>query len=233
VIAGSAAAQEREGAWRRSERPPESDQHFAIELRFGPYHPSVDNNFPTPGPYAQAFGADNKPFFGGFEFDWQALRIPWVGSLGPGFGWGYTKSSAQATKVSNGQPSAEETTLTIMPMYAVAVLRVDVLARQTAIPLVGYGKAGVGYGLWWSGNDIGTQGKGHSWGTQFGLGGMLLLDAFDEHAAVELDNEWGINNTYLFFEWVVSDLNGFSSSPNLSVLNIGTNSWVLGLAIEM
>jgi hypothetical protein len=233
LAAVPAAAQDYgDASWRRSERPPESDQHFALELRFGPYHPSVDNDFPAPGPYARAFGADKKPFFFGLEFDWQIFRIPWVGTIGPGLGWGYSHSGGIATKVSDGQPSAESTFLNIMPMYGVGVLRVDVLARETAIPLVAYGKAGVGYALWWSGNDIETQGKGHSWGTQFGVGGMLLLDAFDPHSAVELDNEFGINNTYFFAEWMVSNLNGFGAS-NHSVLNAGANTWMLGLAIEM
>src|SRR5262249_38110783 len=169
----------------------ESEQRFALELRFGPYHPSVDDEFPGTRPYATAFGADNKPLYVGIEFDWQLLRIPKLGTLGPGFGWGYTHSSAAATRVSDGQPSPETTTLTIMPMYAVGVLRVDVFARELGIPIVPYAKAGLGYGLWWSGNDVQTLGKGHSWGTEFALGGMLLLDSLDEHAAVELDNEWG------------------------------------------
>ncbi len=227
------AQSDREGSWRRSERPPESPQHFAIELRFGPYHPDVDDEFPQSKPFATAFGADRHPFYAGFEFDWQIFRIPKFGTLGPGFGLGYTHVSANATKVSDGKPSPEMTTLGILPMYAVGVLRVDVVARETAIPIVPYGKAGLGYALWWSGNDVGTQGKGHSWGTQYGLGAMLLLDSFDEHAAVELDNEWGINGTYFFAEWMVSHLNGFGDVTNHSVMHVGSNTWMMGLAIEM
>jgi hypothetical protein len=176
-------------------------------------------------PYATAFGADNKPLYLGLEFDWQVLRIPMVGTLGPGFGWGYTKSSGTATYVNTGLPSPERTALTIMPMYAVGVLRIDVLARETAIPLVAYGKAGLGYGLWWSGNDVATLGKGHTWGTHFALGGMLLLDAFDEHGATELDNGFGINNTYFYVEWMLANLSGFGGSNDLSIMNIG-GSWV-------
>ncbi len=161
------------------------------------------------------------------------LRVPHVGSLGIGAGWGYTSSSGTATKVSDGTPSPEMTFLRIMPMYGVGVFRLDFLARETAIPLVAYGKAGLGYGLWWSGNDIDTKAKGHTWGTHFALGGMLLLDALDEHAAVELDNEWGINNTYFYFEWMMANLDGFGHTGDHSVLHIGANTWVLGLAIEM
>jgi hypothetical protein len=235
LATGAAHAQGGEGdeTWRRFQKPPESPQRFAVELRFGPYHPTVDDEFPTERPYATAFGEDKKPFYFGVEFDWQMLRIPKIGSLGIGAGWGYTNSSGTALRQSDKKPSPEMTFLRIMPMYGVGVFRLDFLARETAVPLVAYGKAGLGYGLWWSGNDIDTQGKGHTWGTHFALGGMLLLDSLDEHAAVELDNEWGINNTYFYFEWMMANLDGFGHSGDHSVMHIGANTWVLGLAIEM
>ena len=214
----------------------ESPQRFALELRFGPYRPRIDTAFPQSRPFEKVFGDDNRVFFG-VEFDWQALRIPNVGTLGPGFGWGYTHFGAPALLTGTNTPSAENTTLAVMPMYAVAVFRVDV-ARETQIPLVPYAKAGFGYALWWTGNDLGTStrdgvvGRGKSFGTQMALGGMLLLDNFDEHAASELDGEVGINNTYVFFEWMFSNLDNFGSS-NPSALRVGTSSWVLGLAFEM
>jgi hypothetical protein len=226
-----AQVDEASGSWRRSERPPESPQRFAFEFRVGPYTPHIDDDFPQTKPFETTFGTDQRWFIG-VEFDWQLLRIPKVGTLGPGIGWGYTHMSALA-KLADGRVSAEDTNLAIMPMYGVAVLRVDTLARETVVPLVAYGKVGIGYGLYWSGDVLGTQMKGHTWGTQFALGGMLLLDAFDEHAAVELDNEWGINNSYFFTEWMVANLNGFGDSKNGSVLNIGTNTWVIGLGLEM
>jgi hypothetical protein len=229
----SAAADIEESSWRRHERPPESIQRFALELRFGPYRPTVDEEFPAQRPYENAFGPDKKPFYFGLEFDWQFLRIPKFGTLGAGAGWGYTRSSGTARFVGTNQPSAEETNLSIMPMYGVGVLRVDFLARETVVPLVAYGKAGLGYGLWWSSNDISAQGKGHTWGTHFALGAMLLLDALDEHSAVELDNEWGINNTYFYVEWMKANLDGFNHTGDHSILHVGANTWVMGLAVEM
>jgi hypothetical protein len=217
--------------WRSQDRPHESPQRFAFEFRVGPYTPHIDDDFPQTKPYESTFGTDQRWFFG-VEFDWQVLRIPKLGTLGPGIGWSYTHMSALA-KLANGTVSAQETNLAIMPTYGVAVLRIDTLARDTVVPLVAYGKAGIGYGLYWSGDVLGTQMRGHTWGTQFALGGMLLLDAFDEHSAVEIDNEWGINNSYVFFEWMVANLNGFGQSNDRSVLNIGTNTWLIGLALEM
>jgi len=55
----------------------------------------------------------------------------------------------------------------------------------------------------------------------------------DEHSAVELDNEWGVNNTYFYVEWMFANLNGLDRSNDLSVMHIGTSTWVMGLAIEM
>jgi hypothetical protein len=231
--AASAQAADADRSWRRGERPPESPQHFAFELRFGPYKPAIDNAFAaSPGPYESTFGNDTRFYFG-LELDWQALRIPKVGTLGAGFGWGFTHMSANAKLQATGQPSAEDTSLSIMPMYGVGVLRVDVLAKETPIPLVAYGKAGLGYGIYWAGNDLGTQLRGHTWGTHFAVGGMVLLDALDEHASIEIDNEWGINNTYFFFEWMFSNLDGFGAFDDPSVMRIGTHTWVLGIAFEM
>jgi hypothetical protein len=227
-----AAAEEMqvEQSWREP-RPLESEQRFAFEVRFGPYRPAIDDAFPQQKPYEKVFGTDRRMAFG-LEFDWQLLRIPFVGTLGPGVGWGYTTMSAPAL-FDSGDDSAEETSLAIMPMYGVAVLRVDELARRTAVPLVGYTKLGLGYGLYWSGNDLETQRRGHTWGTHFALGGMFLLDALDNHAAVEIDNEWGVNNTYVFFEWMVSNLDDFKGTRDPSAMHIGTNTWMLGLAFEM
>jgi hypothetical protein len=218
-------------SWREP-RPPESKQFAAFELRFGPYSPKIDDPFPTSKPYESVFGTDHRVLVG-LEVDWQALRIPHFGTLGPGFGWSYTHMTAQAFITGTTTPSAEETNLAIMPMYGVAVLRFDELARNGGIPLVAYGKAGLGYGLWWTGNDVDTVRRGHTWGTQFALGGMFLLDVLDTRAAFEIDNEWGVNNTYFFFELMVSNLNDFKGSNDTSVMRIGSTTWIAGLALEL
>jgi hypothetical protein len=227
----SEAERDEPQSWREP-RPPESKQTVAFELRFGPYRPNIDDTFPDSKPYESVFGTDHRVVVG-FEIDWQALRIPHVGTLGPGLGWSYTHMTANALITGTTTPSAEETNLALMPMYAVAVLRVDELVRSAGIPLVGYGKAGIGYGLWWTGNDVDTVRRGHTWGTQLGLGAMFLMDVLDTRAAFEIDNEWGVNNTYIFFEWMVSNLNDFKRTGDPSVMNIGSNTWMLGLTLEM
>jgi hypothetical protein len=214
-----------------------SPQNAAFELRFGPYRPGVDDELSGAAPFEQTFGDDTR-FLIGLEVDWQALRIPYFGTFGPGFGWGYTKFTADALLADgSGNRSAQTTSLEIMPMYLVGVLRVDVLARETAIPFVPYAKLGVGYALWWSSDgdgashaDDGTVGRDASYGYQYALGGMLLLDFMDPGAAVQMDNASGVNNSYFFIEWYVSQLDGFGSGDQMQV---GTNTWMLGLAFEI
>ncbi len=239
LAARSARAQSERGSWHRQHRVLDSPQQFALEFRGGMYRPKIDDAFPDSKPYETVFGTSRR-FCLGLEFDWQAYRIPWVGTIGPGLGWSYTAMSAQAKTTqltSVGNPplidSAESTSLDLMPMYAAAVLRVDVLARETPIPIVGYGKLGLGYGIFWTGNDLGTQSRGHTWGMHYAVGGMLLLDGLDHQSARQLDNEMGINHSYLFAEWMVADLHGFADTSDKSTLRIGSSGWVFGLAFEM
>jgi len=213
----------------------ESGQSVAVELRFGPYPPAVDEEFNGATPFADTFGNDTRFLFG-FEFDWQLLRIPGFGSLGPGFGWGFTTFSADAPLADGTGTSNQETSLSIMPMYVVGVMRVDVLAREANIPVVPYAKLGLGYALWWvsDGSDTardrqGVSGEGSSLGWQYALGGMLLLDFFDPGAAIELDNTTGVNNSYFFAEWYVSKLGSFGGDQ----MHVGTNTWIIGLALEI
>jgi hypothetical protein len=233
AVAGRASAQDEDYRFHKSNhRAFESPQRFAFELRLGPYRPNIDQAFPGTRPYETVFGTDRRVLVG-VEFDWQVVRIPTLGTIGPGFGIGYTNMSADARLQGTGELAAEQTSLTLLPMYAVGVLRIDTLARETAVPLVGYGKLGVGCGFYKTGNDVETQAKGHTWGMHYAVGAMFLLDSLDQSAAVQLDNDMGINNTYLYVEWMWSRLDGFGKGHDASVLNIGTDTWMMGLAFEM
>lgn len=231
----------------------ESPQRFALELRFSPYWPDVDSEPALGGktPLRDTFGSgaldgknnptetSNRVLFA-VEFDWQALRIPHFGTLGPGVSLGYTSLSGQSyytdgTRPAASQPSLEETTLSVMPMYGVGVLRADVLWRDLGIPIVPYGKAGIGAGYWSISNPGGTASylgktaRGLSWGTHFALGGAFALDVIDRTSARDLDTASGINHTYFYFEYFWSTLNGFGDDKSLRV---GTKTWALGLAFE-
>ncbi len=213
----------------------ESKQQAAFELRFGRYVPQVDKEVGG-SPFADTFGSSNRYMFGA-EVDWQVLRIPHFGTLAPGLGWGYTRFTAKARYADGSGLSASDTRLSIMPMYLVGVVRADVIAKDFRVPLVPYAKLGVGYGMWWSSDGQrsavapdGKKGRGGSYGLTYALGAMFLLDVLDEEGAKSADAATGINNSYIFAEWFRPQLDGFGSSK---VLDIGSSSWLLGIALEM
>jgi hypothetical protein len=224
------------GAYGGAERAGqnESAQDSAFELRFGRYVPEVDSGLGG-APFRDTFGGSTRFLFG-IEGDWQLLRIAHFGSIGPGVGWGTTRFGAKARFTEGGGQSEAETTLWIMPMYLVGVARADVFMRDFQVPLVPYAKFGFGYGLWWSSDGDesatanGVAGRGASYGLTWALGAMFLLDVLDREDAATADAQLGINNSYVFAEWFRPQLDGFGSN---SVLNIGSSSWLLGIAIEM
>jgi hypothetical protein len=218
----------------RREDHAESPQYGAAEIRFGRYIPAVDSSVPGT-PFKDTFGDSSRYMFG-LEGDWQLIRIPHLGTFGPGIGWGYTRATARARLTADPTKlSGEETSLSVMPFYAVGVLRADVLARDFGIPLVPYAKLGIGYALWWA-SDGGTTSRingvlarGVSYGPQYALGLMFRLNELDPQTARDADNGLGINNSYIFGELFGSQLDDFGSKKGM---NVGANSWVLGLAIE-
>lgn len=226
----------------------ESPQNFAIELRFSSFRPQVDSDPNLNGctPFADIFGSGSSLLFGA-EFDWEALRIPHVGTIGPGVGVGYVTFSANApysstTKMSggcvtsNGQTSGESTSLNIFPMYLVGVFRADGLWKDFGIPVIPYAKLGGAFALWQATNTLGTsvfnstKGQGYSLGTQLALGIAFNLNILDPASAKEFDESMGVNSTLAFAEWTDASINGlgFQSDP----LRVGGTSWTFGIAWE-
>ncbi len=246
LVPGRAAAQpdldEDDYNWRQANRPEVPRhrkgfdlEHFAFELRFGPYWPEVDEEFSaSPGPYEEIFDTDARFYFG-LELDWLPFRIPYVGCFGPAFGWGYTSSSANAIVVSTGERADSDTTLTILPMHISGAARFDSLLYELGVPVVPYLKMGLGFGLWTASGPSGTstvdgvEGKGTSLGLHFAPGAMLALSELDRRASVAMREDAGIEGTYLFGEWMWANLDGIGSHPQM---HVGTSTVVVGLALE-
>ncbi len=238
----------------QDEKNYESPQHWATELRFGPYYPQVDS---APGltgtPLADSLGSGHRVMIG-IEGDWQALRVPKILSLGPGFGMGYTVLSNPAvygldtrTDAPNGgqppagsgivvgAPSPQNSTLKIWLQWVDAVVRVDALNRNFHIPIVFTAKLGMGQALWWAGKGNlagryeGVIGHGRSWGPTWALGVMFDLNFMQPERARHLDAVSDINHMYLFAEWYQLKLDGFGSQDQLRV---GDSDWAIGFALE-
>jgi len=226
-------------SFERPRKTFESPQHFALELRFGAFWPEIDASPELTGkPFSGLYGTGPQ-LLGGAEFDWQALRIPHLGTIGPGLGAGYMKASTKAPyAMPHGTQtlSGEDTTVEIFPFFGVAALRVDVFLRDFHVPLVPWVKLGIGYALWRASNTLGTSnyngksGEGHTLGTHVALGLGLNLNFLDRDTAQEFDNSLGVNGTYLFAEWTREDLTGLGTQSN--PMRVGGTEWTFGLALE-
>jgi hypothetical protein len=250
TVPGVASAQsiERGGApWRQRERVsggPYSSK-WTLEVRFGGYYPQIDEEPGLAGtPYKDYFGTAPQFYFG-LEADWTPIRIPYVGRLGPAFGWGITTMGSQSRKDGAAQEGTS-TGITIHAMHLSAALRIDEIARRTVIPIVPYAKLGFGLGTWSSGTSTGTSGvggdcgdpdptdckkaDGMSIGPHIALGGMLGLNWLDPRSSSMARENSGIQQVSLFGEWMWANLNnGVGKDP----MFIGTSSWVIGLAFDL
>ena len=211
----------------------ESPRWWMLEFRFGPYKPNVDAESGLSGsPYKDIFecapGKSCKSTWpgasvlSGLELDLHLWKGH--GTLGIAASFGYFRIAGNSLTLEDPeQPynpdtnpyveSDDETVFNLMPFVFQAVYRWDYAARHWGIPLVPYVKAGVVYALWWiEGPDgdtakfsaSGGKARGGTFGYQINLGLALELDFLEPSAAKGMDNELGINHTYLFCEFVHS-----------------------------
>src|SRR3569833_3116791 len=215
LLAGSRAqAQviETEGQYRQS------PQHFAFELKFGPYRPDIDSEFPASQPdrhpYLDCFGSGRK-LMTSMEFDWEIIRH--IGTVALCLGLGYFKETGNNLSANGSGMSTEDTSsLRLLPFSLSAIYRFDLPYERLHIPLVPYGKLGFDYVYWTvtNGNGevpespAGGRGQGGTLGWHAAVGLSLVLDIFDRSAANQFDEEMGINHTLLFFELNHLDASG-------------------------
>ena len=251
-----------------SVRPYESPQHFAIEIKFTPYTPHIDNsNGLAKGstPFSDLFVAQGgkkgrqPPYrlLTTVEFDYQFLRRAY-GNFGFGVTTGFYRRTTHsfvygndangvvtACQVPNCTRSGDQTGLNIVPLSALFVYRLDVLANRYHIPLVPYAKVGLAYYAWWV-NDGGgltstakfprpttadphplqSSGYGGSFGFVLNPGIALQLDFIERSATRTMDRELGINHTYLFCELAYAKVNGFGAKNKLDLSDTFLNAGI-------
>lgn len=98
----------------------------------------------------------------------------------------------------SGDASAEISRLTLVPLSANAILRLHIFPNQ---PLVPYAGAGYAYLVWSERNPIeDDQTDGDKSGVTLFGGVQILLDWLEPGRADDLDNWWGVNDTFLSLE---------------------------------
>lgn len=177
-----------------------SPERFDWQLHIGPYTPYVGSDV-----FSQIFGGDGGPLVA-MELDTHIVRIPYVGPIGIGVRGGWARYRARACGVMDDgtldceNRSSEREKFTLLPVSILATLKIDVLAREFNFPLVITGKLGLDSIFWRSRRGGSSQGSGRSLGLRWGVMFALELDFIEPRAARRLDEDWGINHSYLFVE---------------------------------
>lgn len=182
-----------------------SPEGFLLSFGVGAYRPN-----PGSPAFDQTYPSGNGPVLLA-EFDFFLYRIPFVGPIGIGLSGGWANYKGTACVVVGGvcdptQATTDGAKFTLFPLNAVVVLRVDALARKTPVPFVFSGK--VGYNSVFFKEEVGTgrsSGRSHGFGWAAQL--ALELNFVNPRRANALDEDWGINSSFLFFELGGSDTN--------------------------
>ncbi len=204
----------------------ESPQSYSIELRGASYNAQdIDPS------YELIYGSD-KGFLFEVELGWQFLDQ--IGILGVDAGIGYFKQTGHGLVVpetaidpENWEKSKEEYTFRVVPTEVSMVYRLAFFKNQLFVP---FAKVGVDYYYFRESRKDGEEVlDGGKWGHHYGGGGQLLLDLFDRKHANKLDIDYGINNTYLIFEYRKATVDDFGEKEGFDFSN---STWFGGLMFE-
>jgi hypothetical protein len=208
-----------------------------FELKLGDYHPQIDTEFSGPGPWETMFGSGGALYVEG-EYSHYLWRE--YGAVAIGFGVGYLTKSGPGFNA-DGSESVDETTFQMVPLRLSLVYRFDKPARSWSIPLVPYVKLGLSAYIWWirSAAGIATyrdpvtgqldEGRDVTFGWHFAAGLQFLLDVLAPSMSRTFDASAGVNNTYLFAEFLYADVDDFGSDTSI---RLGDSTFLFGLAFE-
>ncbi len=232
LVAAASTPRAADGAEVANATEPAS--RVVVEARFSPYRPRIGAAEGGHAPFRETFGGEKRLMLGG-ELDLRLLHVPRFGSIGIGglFGWvhGGARVATAGEKAASGDVAFD-----LWLVSALAVVRVDVLRRETTVPLVPYAKVGPVTGLLSVSGDrdavfAAGLARGHvrSSGMLYAAGVMLLLDVLDRNAARTLAVEHGLRHSYVFAEYTAVSIPGRPGTAT----PLGDTTWTLGLALEL
>jgi hypothetical protein len=201
---------------RPAYRKIESAERFFLEFKAGPHRLFSGEH------YEDVFADDTGWHFAG-QLEGILYRLPSILYVTAGGGIGTASYSAPALD-DQGLPATEETTLRLLPINAGATLRVDVLPRKLRFPLIFAGRIGWRWTHWDTNTGRIDDASGWSLGPTFTGQVALDLDTFEPGGARALDEEWGINHTFLLAELT------YHATTEKS-LPVGGLSWAIGLGV--
>ena len=163
----------------------ESPKWFSAEMGMGALQ--LEGDVAT-----QVYGDDYEPAVHG------RVGVLLFSILDLGVSADFAQIEARRLGADNGGESAEITRMTLVPLTASAIVRLDFFPNQ---PIVPYAGAGYSYLVWSERNPIeDDQTDGDKQGVSMLGGVQILLDWMEPGRASDLDSWWGVNDTYLILE---------------------------------
>lgn len=210
-----------------------------LDLRFGSWKPAIDDEPGLAGatPFKQIFDGDDLYYFEGV-YGRELLRG--VGSLGLNVALGYGGVSGKSLDLA-GASSGDSTTFRMAPLRLGAFYRFDWLQERFGVPFVVSGEAGLTSIQWWTSSEGGVSdfeteagarsvGSGETHGWHAGATAYLLLDTFAPGMAMNFDADSGVNNSYLFVNFMKTEADDFGSKTSWSLSDTTT---LFGIGFEM
>lgn len=194
-----------------------SPEHFGLELRVGVYSVlGLGDGFGDPN----YFGGDVGPMLG-FELHYFPWRIEYLGLIGAGGGFGWSQWDTEMP----GGMAGDRNYFELLAPRAFLVWRIDSLNQYLDIPLAFTPKIGFDFTYWQTGTGDSTEQTGWSIGPRFAGKVSLILDFLEPRAARQLDDEWGINHSEIFFEMYYSMAGDIADS----MLSVSGWGWATGI----
>ena len=210
----------------------------AFELKFGGYYPSNIDEGTEDQAFESFYGSD-WIFASELEVDvylWKGFgKLGLGGHIGYASRYGTVKlTDPDAAPDEFDSDDAGETRFRIIPLRASLLYRLDYAATKYNVPLVPVGRVGLDYYFWQfkNGENVSSAGGANASGGKAGWHASLalhfLLDVLEPSSAAYFDLNWGINNSYVFGEYMVTRIDGFGAEG----LDLSDNMWMFGLAFE-
>lgn len=197
ACAAPAAAQDELGA-------PPTPKWFSVEIGAGAVQMTGTD-------VKQVYGKRDQPLFH------MRAGVLVKSILDVGVGGDFAQITGKRVGAASGGTSAEPTRLTLGPLSATALVRLDFFHNQPVVP---YGGGGIAYMIWGERDrlaDRNVSGDKYGWIATGGV--MILLDQFEPARAADFDSWWGVNDTFLTVEVSRTEYDRLGKGPTGLDLN--------------
>ncbi len=191
----------------------ESPINFTAGMKFGA-------GFFIAGEVMDVYGEKGVPFYS-FEAGWKIVHeLELQGEIG--YWWDQGRGVA-----SDGKQTNEKYKLHMAPAELGFAYRFNFVYDQIVVPYIG--ASGIYSYFLEERLDSSWKKRGAIWGAAGKAGLMILLDNAEKHASSKLEGDWGINSTYLIYNFKYNYLNDFNEDKGL---DLSSHVHTLGFLFE-